>query len=64
MPEHGSRDNNPPVMLFPDDYHFAAIGHAEEQFAVYRSTQSQISKTDIVRRLRDIANQIEASDTE
>lgn len=59
---NGSRDNNPPVMLFPDDYEFAAIGHPGNNFAVYCSRQSGITKLEIVARLRDIANHIEASE--
>jgi hypothetical protein len=60
----GSQDNHPPVLLFPDDYEFAAVGQPGENFAVYRSTQSGIAKADIIRRLRDIADLIEASDTQ
>ncbi len=60
----GSQDNHPPVLLFPDDYEFAAIGHTDEHFAVYRSTQSCITPAEIVRRLRAIADHIEASDTQ
>ena len=65
MPDHaGSRDDHPPVLVYPDDYEFAVIGHSDEEFACYRSTQSQIAKADIVRRLRDIADHIEASDAQ
>lgn len=59
----GSLDNHPPVLLHPDDYEFAAIGHPGEHFAVYKSTKSGITKTQIVNRLRDIANHIERSET-
>ena len=60
----GSQDDHPPTLLYPDDYEFAVIGHADDEFAVYRSTQSGIAKADIVRRLRDIADHIEASDAQ
>lgn len=59
----GSQDKNPPVLLFPDDYEFAAVGHPDEHFAVYKSTRSGITKTQIVDRLRAIADHIEGSDT-
>ena len=60
----GSHDDHPPVLVYPDDYEFAVIGHADDHFAVYRSTASGIAKADIVRRLRDIALHIEASDAQ
>ena len=60
----GSQDDHPPVLVYPDDYEFAVIGHDDEHFAVYRSTQSGIAKEGIVRRLRDIADHIEASDAQ
>jgi hypothetical protein len=60
----GSQDNHPPVLVYPDDYEFAVIGHADDQFSVYRSTASGIAKADIIRRLRDIALHIEASDAQ
>lgn len=60
----GSQDDHPPVLLFPDSYEFACVGQPGENYAVYRSTQSGIAKADIIRRLRDIADRIEASDTQ
>jgi len=57
----GSQDDHPPVLLFPESYEFACIGQPGDNFAVYRSTQSGIAKADIIRRLRDIADHIEAS---
>jgi hypothetical protein len=60
----GSQDDHPPVLLFPDDYEFAAVGKPGDTFAVYRSKQSGIAKSDIIRRLRDIADHIEASDVQ
>lgn len=59
----GSQDHHPPVLLHPDEYEFAAIGHPGQHFAVYKSTKSGISKDDIVNRLRAIADHIERSDT-
>jgi hypothetical protein len=63
MTEHtGSRDDHPPVLLFGDDYDFAAISKSADDFAVYRSTRTEIDKATIVGRLREIADAIEASD--
>lgn len=59
----GSHDDHPPVLLFPADYEFAAIGHPDDHFAVYKSTQSGITKDEIVDRLRNIADHIEDSET-
>jgi hypothetical protein len=58
----GSRDDHPPVLLFGDDYQFAAISKSADHFALYRSTHSEIDKATIVSRLREIADSIEASD--
>ena len=63
MPERaGSRDDHPPVLLFGDEYDFAAISRTADQFAVYRSTHSAITKASIVARLREIADAIEEAD--
>jgi hypothetical protein len=59
----GSHDDHPPVLLFPADYEFAAIGQPDEHFAVYKSTQSGITKTQIVDRLRAMADRIENGET-
>jgi len=58
----GSRDDHPPVLLFGDDYDFAAISKSDDNFAVYRSSHTEIDKATIVGRLREIADAIEASD--
>lgn len=52
----------PPVIVWADDYDFAAISQSADDFAVYRSSHSEISKATIVSRLREIAKAIEASD--
>lgn len=63
MPDRaGSRDDHPPVLLFGADYDFAAISRSADDFAVYRSTHTEINKATIVGRLREIADAIEASD--
>lgn len=58
----GSKDDHPPVLLYGDDYEFACIGHPADQFAVYRSKHTDVSKAYIVARLRDIADRIEDAD--
>lgn len=58
----GSMDDNPPVILFSDDYDFCVVGYPGEGFACYRSLKSDVLKSHVVTRLRTIADAIEQSD--
>lgn len=57
----GSMDDNPPVILFSDDYEFCIVGYPGEGFACYRSREKNIDKHYLVTRLRTIANAIEVA---
>ena len=54
-------DDNPPVILFSDDYEFCVVGYPENAFTCYRSKAKDINKDYIVTRLRTIADAIERS---
>ena len=58
----GSMDDNPPVILFSDDYEFCLIGYTGDSFACYRSTGMSISKERLLTRLRNVIAAIEQTD--
>lgn len=55
-----SADDNPPMLLHPGNYEFIAVGRADDDYSVFRSSESGISRDDIIERLRDIADRMEA----
>ena len=55
-------DDNPPVILFSDDYEFCLVGYTGENFACYRSTKMDISKERLLTRLRHIVAALEQLD--
>lgn len=56
----GSMDDNPPVILFSDDYEFCVVAYPGRGFACYRSLKKDIDKQHLVTRLRSIADDIES----
>lgn len=55
-------DDNPPVILFSDDYEFCLVGYKGDNFACYRSTAADIDKEGLLTRLRVIVAALEQMD--
>lgn len=53
-------DDNPPVILFSEDYEFCIVGYPGEGFACYRSLKADVDKTHVASRLRTIADAIDS----
>lgn len=54
-----SFDDNPPTLLYPDDYQFAAIAKPNGRFELYQSKRFDVTIPDVIVRLRSIADTLE-----
>lgn len=54
-----TRDDNPPLLLHPGNYEFLVVGQAGDEYTVYRSSHRDLTKAEIIARLRGIADRME-----